>query len=243
MTQSKISINESKRKTIVVKCPKCGEKLTVTVGTGFSGIRRISIIHGTPRHALILYIDNRGFIRGFQVIEEIHEIEELPLKDIITIIGEEAIAALLYFEISDKKFSPVIGDSAVFNVLNALIRDLNIKGMVFSSDAIIFNPLNPSKLGLELQPLTTIVKTGVEKCKMYSDFVSWLKENIIRLKNAIKELEKIVKTSIPVNGRKLCKQLNITKDELSLLLSILRKKGLDISKIVFRDFIVSEVFG
>ena len=108
-----------KNQKIRVKCPKCNNVITMNVDIGSlefeGGLASISILHGTPPHTLIIYIDKEGLVRSIEatdlslvVIPE-EKVEEkkkvIPIKELKKLIGKE------FFEFM---FSAMVANTPIY---------------------------------------------------------------------------------------------------------------------------------
>jgi len=63
----------------IIVCPHCKQEVIFTINLtklDFSkGIASLSIIHGEPPHALVIYVDKEGKIRGTEVHKEVVFVE------------------------------------------------------------------------------------------------------------------------------------------------------------------------
>lgn len=237
--------NEEESTMIRFRCPACGEEITAMVKLKKKGLTTVSILHGEPKHVLVLYIDNRGVIRGYEVISEIIEIGTPFLKEFASAIGEKALAVLLYAALSEKKVFPEISDKELLRAFYALVQELGISDIVVNSAekaSLVFNPTTLKEPEINLSALVKIVKEGLEKSKSGKGFAIYLRMNIVRLKEALFKLKQKIEKNEHIDPRKFINEVKITREELLLIASVLKEKGYSVDKVLLPEFRIISVF-
>ncbi|MGQ4892845.1 MAG: hypothetical protein ACP6IP_10250 [Candidatus Njordarchaeia archaeon] len=137
---------EAKEKTVVFKCPKCNEKLTMKVNLGeldfHGGIASITVLHGDPPHTAVVYLDMNGEVRGVEVPEltlvvgeETKEGRDIDISKVITInpqdiyktFGPELLSLITLYSIADRPVYFVIpeGKEGLIKIINDLAEIMN----------------------------------------------------------------------------------------------------------------------
>ena len=98
--------------TIRFKCPKCGENIVAKLKRSEldfkGGIASASLLHGSPPHVVIVYVDINGEVRGVEVPEVTLQVgaptPTRPEPETIEISGLEEIDASIVRETIEREF-------------------------------------------------------------------------------------------------------------------------------------------
>jgi len=134
---------------LIFKCPKCGEKITINVNPSQldykGGIAAVTILHGSPPHAAIVYVDKNGNVRSVEVPEMALVVgdtgapkpprrepvaEETLLIDpneFVKKFGNEVLAQFLFYITANTPIYVVTTDSTeeVTKLFDALVKYLD----------------------------------------------------------------------------------------------------------------------
>lgn len=233
MAVSKIKIVEPIE--IKIKCPVCQKDIYIRLTerdfeNSPSGIIRVPVEHSDPYpHILIVDVDSTGFVRGAYLYKKIMKKTMYQVSQIIDKLGEERAVMIL--------FNLLLHDKITFEGREELVKEA--KELVEMLE-------ETNKLGNQGKKIN-IDKTTPPKAAIYvlrqiirlskrlptdSAKYEWIKGEYSRLKRGLEAVRSLLVQKRKWTSAELIKNVdvNLSKDDLRLIIDILDLKGLDASR-------------
>lgn len=246
----------SRAVVVKIKCPSCSLENEIYIdSTEFErasgGLIRIPIEHVVPQpHILVVDVDIYGTPRSAYIIKDYSITGGISISAILDAIGIDNLSKILawlliYDDVDIYGHDPNIV-KLVLMLLNQIFEGFKKVSTNRKDAKVRFNIFNVPRPSFSLDLINRRLRLAIKNISDPSSLIAFLKNELIKYLTHIEIFEKVieeVESPLSLSDLARISGSNLLEEEIKFILTVLKAKGVNLSrKVDIPEFKVTELF-